>query len=302
MRRLDARLSDRRNSVSSRSRLGKTENCDRPQNLNRGQQHQHRRGDAEGQQQIEQQAGQRHQHHEDQAHGGDRHDPLGSGLGLDRGSSSQSAAEAFAGIGQLLRRMRRRLRGPRLRAPDGRQDFGDDGVEFGRNGLTHFDRAVERVRQRRILHQRNAVPERDFADLRRQQVASLGHDDGRLHLHAEFERDRELGGIGDHDRGALDVLQHAAAACLALQAADAHLDRGIAFGLLELVAQILPAHLEFVLVAPALEEIVGGRPHQQHQRRLPGQLEHVAGGEGHEPAAAAVQRRGKHASSRAPAG
>ena len=73
----------------------------------------------------------------------------------------------------------------------------------------------------------------------RQQVAPLGHDDGRFHLHAELERDGELGGIGDDDRGAFDVFEHAAAAGLALQAADADLYRGIAFGLFELVAQIL---------------------------------------------------------------
>ena len=54
------------------------------------------------------------------------------------------------------------------------------------------------------------------------------------------------------------------------------LTAGIALGFLELVAQILLAHLEFVLVAPAFKKVVGSRPHQQNQRRFPRQLEHVA--------------------------
>ena len=71
------------------------------------------------------------------------------------------------------------------------------------------------------------------------------------------------------------------------------LTAGLPSRLLELVAQILAAHLQFVLMAPALEKVVGGRPHQQNQRGLPRQLEHLAGGEGDQAAAAAVQKRGK---------
>ena len=62
------------------------------QDLNRGQQHEHGRGDAERQQNVEQQAGQRNQHHEDQAHGGDRHDPLGSGVARLGGVGRRVAA------------------------------------------------------------------------------------------------------------------------------------------------------------------------------------------------------------------
>ena len=63
-----------------KQQAGKNGKLRRPQNLNRGQQHQHGSGDAGGQQHIEQQAGHRDQHHEDQADGGDGHDPLGGGV------------------------------------------------------------------------------------------------------------------------------------------------------------------------------------------------------------------------------
>ena len=46
-------------------------------------------------------------------------------------------------------------------------------------------------------------------------------------------------------------------------------------------------------MAPALQKIVGGGPDQQNQRRLPCQLEHLAGGESQEAATAAVQEGGK---------
>ena len=80
---------------------------------------------------------------------------------------------------------------------------------------------------------------------------------------------------------------------LPLQAPDSHLDRRIAFRLLELVAQILAAHLQFVLMAPALQKVVGGGPDQQNQRGLPCQLEHLPRGESQQAATAAVQEGGK---------
>ena len=78
---------------------GEDRELHRPQNLDRGQQHQHRSRDVQRQQQVEDEARQRHQHHE---HQGDRpggNDPVGvfakrcqqSGLLVHCGLTSVSA-------------------------------------------------------------------------------------------------------------------------------------------------------------------------------------------------------------------
>ena len=91
-----------------------------------------------------------------------------------------------------------------------------------------------------------------------------------------FEGNRVRGWIGDDDGGTLGVVQHLAAPHLALQAANAPFDDGIAFRLLELVDQFLAAHLEFAFQMAALEEVIEKRPEQEHDRGLPGHLKNAA--------------------------
>ena len=131
--------------------------------------------------------------------------------------------------------------------------------------------------------------------MRGQQIAPFRHYDGRVHFHAVFEGDGEFRGIGDNDRRALHILQHAAAPGLALQAADALLDRGMPFHLLKLILLILAAHLQFVFMALALEEIIRPGPYQEHQRTFPRHLIHPPHGKGHQCGAAAMQQGGKEA-------
>jgi len=148
---------------------------------------------------------------------------------------------------------------------DARGSARHHGIELCRNGLAHFDRSIQRVGQGRIFNRGNALPAGDFLDLRGQQIAPFSDHNGRVHFHAVFESDGELRGIGDYDRRALHVLQHAAAPGLALQAANALLDRGMSFHFLELILLVLAAHLQFVFMALPLQEIVGTGPHQKHQ-------------------------------------
>ena len=145
----------------------------------------------------------------------------------------------------------------------------------------------------------NAVPEGDVADLRGEQVPALGDHDRRRHIGAVFERDGVLGGVGDDHRGALDVFEHAAAAHLALQAANTLLDHGIAFRLFVFVAHILAAHLQFVL---------DGAGAQTSSRRADqtsstsdafhANFKNAAGGESGDAARAAVQKCRKRIQSR----
>jgi hypothetical protein len=73
------------------------------------------------------------------------------------------------------------------------------GIKVVRNGLPRFELVVEGARQWRILDDRNPSPLCLFPDLRRQQVAALGQQPGRLHgLEAEAQRHGIVGRVGDH--------------------------------------------------------------------------------------------------------
>ena len=56
-------------------------------------------------------------------------------------------------------------------------------------------------------------------------------------------------------------------------------DRGIAVGLLVFVAQLLLAHAQVARQFLALQQVVDARPQQQHQRRLPADLQRPLIGE-----------------------
>ena len=196
-----------------------------------------------------------------------------------------------AGISGVLLRQRP---GRGFGAINGGQDFGNDSVEVRGNALSHFDRAIEGVRQRRILDHRNVLPAGDFPDLGGEQVASLGDHDGRRHVGTVFERDGVCGGIGDDDGGALGVLQHSAAAHLALQAADAAFDDGIAFRFLVFVFQFLAAHFQFARKMLALEQVVENGPDEENERRFPGDFEDASGGKADHAAGGTGGERHQH--------
>ena len=107
----------------------------------------------------------------------------------------------------------------------------------------------------------------------------FGHHHRRRHLRPILQRHGEVGGIGDDHGGALHVLQHAAPPHLPLQSAHPRLDRGIAVGLLVFVAQLLLAHAQIALQLLALQQVIDCRPQQQHQGRLPADLEGALIGE-----------------------
>ena len=70
-------------------------------------------------------------------------------------------------------------------------------------------------------------------------------------------------GVGQHHRGLGHVSFHAAPTHLPLQPANAASHLGTAFGLLELVAHVLLAHLEARLAALPFNEVINRRPTEQ---------------------------------------
>ena len=134
--------------------------------------------------------------------------------------------------------------------------------------LPHLDGAIERARQRRILDDGHAGPARLRLDLFGEQVASLGQHLGRLHGgEVEAQRHGIVGGIGEHDGGLAPHRPSPAAAHLALQAANAAANLRAAFGLLELVAQILLAHLQARFAALPFDQVIDRRPAEEQPRR-----------------------------------
>src|SRR5580692_3638699 len=111
--------------------------------------------------------------------GSDFGSSFGSGLGLLRDGSSG----AGAAIGLWPPRCGlpggtlscRNLPGARLGPPDGRQNFRHHGIELGRDRLADFHGAIQRMRQRRVFDNGDAVPARNFLDLGGQQVAPFGN-------------------------------------------------------------------------------------------------------------------------------
>src|SRR6266702_4787239 len=75
--------------------------------------------------------------------------------------------------------------------------------------------------------------------------------------------------IGYYERGAVRFLDHAIAACLALQAANTSLRRGIAIHLLRLFADIFLAHAKIALELLAHCDVINHRPSQQNERAFP---------------------------------
>ena len=60
-----------------------------------------------------------------------------------------------------------------------------------------------------------------------------------------------------------DVFEHAPPLHLALQPADAGLDRGMSFGLLVFVAQLLPAHAQIASQLMRFDHVIRARPQKQ---------------------------------------
>ncbi len=283
---------------------GKHRKLDGAANLHRGKEDDHRSRHRKRQQKVQYRRRHRHQHHEDHADGGQRQHVIAQPV-PDRSVRRQAFPAASAVV--LIASLPRRIGGPLpaatpsdpraahgLRAccrfagaalPDlcfhalpveiG-QNRGHGRIELRRNGLADLDRAIERSRQRRILDNRHARPARLGLDLFGQQVAALGHHLGRFHGHEiEAQRDRIMRGIGQHHGRLRHIRLHAPAAHLPLQIANAAANLRTALGLLELVAQILAAHLQPRFPALPLHQVVNRRPAEEQPRRGQQQSVHV---------------------------
>ncbi len=153
------------------------------------------------------------------------------------------------------------------------EDLRDGAVEGGRNLLAYFNRLVQRLRQRRILDDRNQVLDRELADPQRQIVLALGHHDRRPHgLDVIADCYGKMRRIHDHGGGRRNLAHHAAAQRVAPQLPDPLLDLRVALGLLRLVANLLLAHLHFLRETPLLPRQVDRAPDQKHVHRFPQQI------------------------------
>src|SRR5258708_24598797 len=191
MRRLEARFSDSRNRVSSSSRLGKTENCAGRKMC---------MADSKTRMDAVRLAARRISSRNE-----------GSGTSITKirptaatgtthstsGVRARSGALAVSAMAYLDLRSCCYRPGALLGAVDCRQNRGYCVVEFRWNVLADLSRAVERMRQWRVLHHRNAVPARDLFDLLGKQVAAFRHHDRSSHGRPVLQRDGEFSRIGD---------------------------------------------------------------------------------------------------------
>ena len=131
--------------------------------------------------------------------------------------------------------------------------------------------AVQRARQRRRLQARNAVFARQLPDALGHRAHALGDHDRRAVTRLQvFERDREVGRVGDHHVGLGHGRHHPFARHLALCAAHVQLDAGIALAFLLLLAHLLHRHPQHRAVAGNLVRDVdrgryGQRARQQRE-------------------------------------
>ena len=155
------------------------------------------------------------------------------------------------------------------------EDLRDRAVERGRDLGAELDGPVEGPRERAALDDRHAGAPRRVLDPLRQLAGALRDDARRAHLlGAVAERDREVDRVGEHHVGAAHLGEHPALGDLAVRALEARPDLRIALALLVLVPHLLAGHLEALLVAPALPEVVEGR----RARRAPPPWRGRAGG------------------------
>ena len=147
------------------------------------------------------------------------------------------------------------------------ENRGNRSIEVGWDRLSDFDRTVERARQRRVLDNRHAGPAGFRLDLFGQQISALGHDLGSFHGgEVEAKSHGIVRGVGEHHRGFSHIGFYAPAPHLPLQAADAAANLGTAFGLLELVAHVLLAHLQAGFAALPFDEVINRRPAEEQPR------------------------------------
>src|SRR6266568_1568242 len=152
-----------------------------------------------------------------------------------------------------------------VHAEDVGKNLGHRRIKLFWNSLSDLDGAIQALREWRVLDNRNAVPASDFLDLLCEQVLSLGDHGGSCHVIAILQCHRKMCWVGDYDRGGLGGLNHAVAARLTLQAADASLGRGIAIHLLRLFTDVFLTHAKIALKLLAHCDVVDYRPRQQNE-------------------------------------
>ena len=131
----------------------------------------------------------------------------------------------------------------------------------------------KRLRQRRVLHDRDQILDGLLADSQRQIIFTFGYHHRRrhrLHLvaygHGEVSRVDDHGGRGGH------LAHHAAAEDVALQTADFLFHLRVAVGFLAFVANLLLAHPHLLLEAALLPEQVDRAPDHEDVHGLPQQI------------------------------
>jgi len=147
----------------------------------------------------------------------------------------------------LPRFLRFPLPRPLLQLVDHAEHLGHRHIPFARDGLVDVDILRQGARERDVLDLDDVVLLGDRLDPLGHFIVAFGDDDGSEHLEAiVFERDGDVGRVGDDHVGLGYFLHHASPCHFALQAADAAFDHGIAFRLLDLIAHLLFGQEEIV--------------------------------------------------------
>jgi hypothetical protein len=111
---------------------------------------------------------------------------------------------------------------------------------------------------------------RDFADALGDQIRAFCDDDGRLHREVvPFQRDGVMRRVHHHDGGARHGGHHAATSELALTSFERSPRFRIAFGLTQLVFDLLLRHLHALFKVPALVRIIAQSDDDQDDAELP---------------------------------
>jgi hypothetical protein len=149
-----------------------------------------------------------------------------------------------------------------------------------RNFLVDLHGSMQRPGERRILDHGYVVRFGDLADFPGDQVDAFGDADRRVHAALVAERDGKVGRVGDDDGGFRhrrhDALSHPGVAQLPKLA----FDHRVAFGLAELLLDLLQRHFLPLVPLPILEQVVGGGDDGENRHHGAQHLHRQRAGEG----------------------
>src|SRR5947209_5582208 len=123
------------------------------------------------------------------------------------------------------------------------------------NFLAYVHGLVKTLRERWIFNQRNLVVDRDLADTKCDIVLSFGYNQGRHHgVWLIAQGHGIVGWIHDDGGGFGNLLHHAFARLVALDASHTLFDLRVSFCFLVLVFEFLLAHTEIGAIAALLSQ------------------------------------------------